>query len=421
MSMSLIATFALGIGLLSQPVLAANPNSVTIAGSLQSELGCTGDWQPDCTNTHLVYNANSDVWKGVFAIPSGAYEYKAALNDSWTENYGLNATPDGPNIALNLVASTAVGFYYDDKTHWVTDNVNSIIATAPGDFQQELGCASDWDPSCLRSWLEDPSGSGYYSFVTTALPQGSYEAKVAISENWTENYGQGGIPNGTNIPFTVPFDHAQVTFSYNPSTHVLTVSPAAVTQTTTSLASSVNPVVVGQSVAYTATVSPTPTGGSVLFTDNGSTVPGCASVPLSGANASCTATYASAASHNVLATYSGFSNFAGSASPALTELVTQTPCNTLVGCNLKGSTLTNANLAGANLSGANLSGTDLSGANLKGADLSGANLTGANLTMANLSGAVTKGANFNKAIWGNTTCPDATNSDGDGGSCVGHL
>ena len=30
-----------------------NPTSVTIAGSLQSELGCPGDWQPDCGITHL--------------------------------------------------------------------------------------------------------------------------------------------------------------------------------------------------------------------------------------------------------------------------------------------------------------------------------------------------------------------------------
>jgi hypothetical protein len=29
------------------------PSSVTIAGSMQSELGCPGDWQPDCTATQL--------------------------------------------------------------------------------------------------------------------------------------------------------------------------------------------------------------------------------------------------------------------------------------------------------------------------------------------------------------------------------
>ena len=58
----------------------------------------------------------------------------------------------------------------------------------------------------------------------------------------------------------------------------------------------------------------------------------------------------------------------------------------------------------------------LVGANLKGANLSGANLSGANLSGANLTG-----ANLSDVTWGNTTCPDGTNSDNDGGTCLGHL
>jgi len=29
-----------------------------------------------------------------------------------------------------------------------------------GSLQSELGCPGDWDPACLRSWLQDPSGTG---------------------------------------------------------------------------------------------------------------------------------------------------------------------------------------------------------------------------------------------------------------------
>ncbi len=146
------------------------PASVTIAGSLQSELGCPGDWQPDCAATHLSYDANDGVWQGTWSLPSGAYEYKAALNNAWDENYGAHAVRDGSNIALQ--ADGSVRFYYDHETHWVTDNRNSVIATVPGSFQSELGCASDWDPGCLRSWLQDPDGDGIYSFSTKALPPG---------------------------------------------------------------------------------------------------------------------------------------------------------------------------------------------------------------------------------------------------------
>jgi glucoamylase len=199
------------------------PSSVTVAGSLQSELGCPGDWQPECATTHLVYDAADDVWQGTFSLPAGSYEYKAPLNDSWAENYGLHAQQDGPNIPLALPADASVKFYYDHKSHWITDNKNSVIAVAPGSFQSELGCPGDWDPSCLRSWLEDPDGDGIYSFETTALPAGSFEAKVAINESWDENYGQNGVPNGPNIPFTVPVDNARVTFTYNATSHVLTI------------------------------------------------------------------------------------------------------------------------------------------------------------------------------------------------------
>ena len=41
--------------------------------------------------------------------------------------------------------------------------------------------------------------------------------------------------------------------------------------------------------------------------------------------------------------------------------------------------------------------------------LMGANLTGANLVFATVTG----------VVWGNTTCPDGSNSDTNGGTCVG--
>jgi glucoamylase len=201
-----------------------NPTSVTIAGSLQSEAGCAGDWDPACATTHLVFDASDGVWQGTFTLSAGSYEYKAALNDAWTENYGLHATRDGANIPLTLAAGGSVKFYYDHETHWATDNRSSVIAVAPGSFQSELGCPGDWDPGCLRSWLQDPDGDGIYSFSTTALPQGTYETKVAINESWDENYGEGGVPNGSNISFTVPSANTKVTFTYNATTHVLTVT-----------------------------------------------------------------------------------------------------------------------------------------------------------------------------------------------------
>jgi pullulanase-type alpha-1,6-glucosidase len=214
------------------PKFAGNPTTVTVAGSLQSELGCPGDWQPDCVATHADYIQEDDVWQKTFNVPAGGYEYKVAVNDSWSENYGRFAAPGGGNIALNLGAATDVKFYFDYKTKWVADNQNYRIVTAPGNFQSELGCPGDWSPDCLRSWLTDPDEDGTFTFVTGNLPAGSYEAKAAINESWSENYGAGGAPGGANIPFTVSNTGDPVLFSFVSATNVLTItSPFIPTRT----------------------------------------------------------------------------------------------------------------------------------------------------------------------------------------------
>ncbi len=221
---SLVALlFAAGSLLLANAVHSA-PSNVTVAGSMQSEVGCPTDWDPACATTHLAYDAGDDVWQGTWAVPAGSYEYKAALNDGWAENYGLGAISGGANIPLNLAAPGSVKFYYDDKTHWITDNVSSVIATVAGSFQSEMGCAADWDPSCLRSWLQDPDGNGTFTFTTNAIPAGSYEAKVTINESWDVNYGAGGVPGGSNIPFTVGATGDWTTFSFDATTHVLSIT-----------------------------------------------------------------------------------------------------------------------------------------------------------------------------------------------------
>jgi hypothetical protein len=180
----------------------ANPTAVGIPGSYQSEVGCPGDWQPECATTHLTYDAADDVWQGSWSVPAGTWEYKAALNNTWDENYGVGGQ-NGGNLALS-VGSTVVKFYYDHKSHWVTSNQNAVIAVAPGSFQSELGCPGDWQPDCLRSWLQDPDGDGIYTFTTRSLPAGSYEVKVAIDESWTENYGAGGARAGDQLAGKVP-------------------------------------------------------------------------------------------------------------------------------------------------------------------------------------------------------------------------
>ncbi|HEY3016685.1 MAG TPA: alpha-amylase family glycosyl hydrolase, partial [Nocardioides sp.] len=203
------------------------PDFVSMPGSHNSELGCPGDWQPDCDQAQLALDPKDEIWKQSVSLPAGQYEYKAAIDKSWDENYGAGGVQNGPNIPLNLAAQQDVTFYYDHGTHWITTDANGPIVTAAGSFQSELGCPGDWAPDCMRSWLQDPDGDGTFTFVTTAIPAGSYEVKVTHGLSWNENYGAGGVPNGANIAFDVPGGGAAVVFNYDLASHVLTVTTRA--------------------------------------------------------------------------------------------------------------------------------------------------------------------------------------------------
>ena len=227
----------------------------------------------------------------------------------------------------------------------------------------------------------------------------------------------------------------------------LALSPGARSKaaTTTVISSSPDPVVVGGRVTYTATVKPAQAGtslptGTVGFSDNGTPLRDCTAVAITAGQATCTTTYSSTGSHIVVATYSGDASFAASASSELGEAVTRCFIGTF-GCDLAGADLLNSDLAGQAFVGDDLAQADLSGAdargtvifftnidraNLTGADFSDAklvfvNLAHANLTNADFSGSTLYGVNVSGVTWSNTTCPDATQSNADGGTCVGHL
>jgi hypothetical protein len=202
----------------------AAPASVTIAGSLQSELGCPGDWSPDCALTDLAFDPVDGVWQGAWSLPAGSWEYKAAIDGTWDVNYGANGQLSGPNLAFSIAAPRSVRFYYDDESHWVADSAGSRIVTAAGDFQSELGCPGDWQPDCLRSWLQDVDGARVYTRETDALPAGSYQALSAIDEGWDEFYGADGTLGGQHVVFSVPADGVAVAFRFDSDTNVLTVA-----------------------------------------------------------------------------------------------------------------------------------------------------------------------------------------------------
>lgn len=199
------------------------PAAVSVPGSHNSEMGCAGDWQPDCAEAQIALDADDQVWKRTVSLPAGDYAYKAAIDGTWDENYGAGGVRGGADIPLALDAPRDVTFYYDHRSHWVTSDAQGPIITLAGDMQSELGCPGDWAPDCMRGWLQDLDGDGTFT-ATATLPAGSYATKVTHGLSWTENYGADGVRDGADIPFEVPAGGVEVVFTYDVSTHRLQVS-----------------------------------------------------------------------------------------------------------------------------------------------------------------------------------------------------
>jgi hypothetical protein len=240
----------------------------------------------------------------------------------------------------------------------------------------------------------------------------------------------------------------------------LKVDQAASTAT---LGTSGNPTMQGQQVTFTATISPefagTP-GGTVTFRDGAATL---GSRTLVSGQASFSTTGLSIGSHTITVSYGGDNNFVASGSSPLTQYVDTNISKylskgvyTLSNLNLLGAYLAHADLVGATIKNTNLKSADLSGAALSHSILADANLMGANLSGATLIGAIVTGTNFGSAKlvhadltgakvtntnfngadltgatltgatlsgvgWNATTCPDGTNSNNHGRTCLNHL
>ncbi|MEJ1087829.1 pullulanase-type alpha-1,6-glucosidase [Microbacterium sp. Mu-80] len=202
-----------------QPPAAAE--MVTVPGSLNSEMGCAADWDPACEKAGLTLRPDG-VWAGTFDLPAGDYEYKAAIDGSWTVNYGANGVPDGSNIVITH-AGGPVTFYFDPRSNIIQSTAEGPIVTLPGSLQDELGCSADWMPDCLATLMADGDRDGVYEFSTSQLPTGAYELKAVHGLSWDENYGADGVRDGANISFSAT-DGKVTTFRYTLATHVLEIA-----------------------------------------------------------------------------------------------------------------------------------------------------------------------------------------------------
>jgi hypothetical protein len=100
------------------------------------------------------------MWTGTFDLSAGYWEFKVALNHSWSENYGLYGIKDGPNIPLLVETPSTIQFNYDPNWH----NVNIIY--------KKTGF-------CVASFY-DANGNGYKDWDENIMMDG---AKFSFSDS----------------------------------------------------------------------------------------------------------------------------------------------------------------------------------------------------------------------------------------------
>ena len=187
-SLAGLAALAVVTALAPTPRAAADhtplPNQVTLVGTLQDELGCPGEWQPECAATELAPVAGQPgVYRGTFSVPAGGYEYKVALNEGWTENYGAGGAPGGANLVLSSTGGD-VTFTYDHTTHVISDDTpKPLLADA----------AAQWLRRGTIAWDLPDARQGYRYRLYWA------------DEGGLSNDG-GTIVGGTSVPLTLDPD-----------------------------------------------------------------------------------------------------------------------------------------------------------------------------------------------------------------------
>jgi pullulanase-type alpha-1,6-glucosidase len=164
---SAVLVVVVGVLALAAPASAdhtSEPGVVALVGSLQSELGCPGDWQPECEATRLAPVPGAPgVFRGTFDVPAGRFDYKVALNGSWAENYGAGGVRDGANIPLDAPGGPLT-FTYDHATHVISDDVPVVLGRDK---------AAHWVRRGLVAW-DAPDAAGYR--LHTA-PEGGLEVE----------------------------------------------------------------------------------------------------------------------------------------------------------------------------------------------------------------------------------------------------
>src|SRR6478752_1294638 len=186
-SISALVMAGLAVPLAGAPTARADaPRTATVVGSLQDELGCSGDWQPDCTATDLALQPGTTTYAAEFRLPAGSYELKVAINHSWDESYGQGsgnvplvmadrfANGDTTNDRGGLTGGPlATGFDPTNEGFYHGGDLKGL--TGKLDYIKGLGTTAIWLTPSFKNRPVQGSGSdasaGYHGYWITDFTQ----------------------------------------------------------------------------------------------------------------------------------------------------------------------------------------------------------------------------------------------------------
>ena len=244
----------------------------------------------------------------------------------YTVYYGPAAGNYTSNIDVGNKTSSPVSNLTEGATYHFAVTAYNAAHTQSG-FSNDVSATIAYSAPVAQFTASTTSGTAPLAMNFSNASTGSIstyawtfgDATTSSAQNPAHVYASAGV---YTVSLTVTGPGGSNTKT---NTNYITVSaPAQVT--TTTVASSANPSVVGGSVTFTATVTGIAPTGGVNFKDGATSIAGCAAVPLSGSGNARTATCSTAAlaagSHGITAVYAGDAANLGSTSALLTQTVT---------------------------------------------------------------------------------------------------